>query len=114
MPPGRTGFRGPTWPWAGPPALWQAAATAAAAAEASLEAVRDHLSLSALELDGERARLTDAETALDLGCVAKGYAADLAAEKLRELGVSAFLLDCGTSTIRCGEVPPAKRAGAWR
>lgn len=87
--------------------LWQAARhSGRPPLDASLEAARGHQSLSALELDGDRARLTDPETALDLGCVAKGYVADLAARRLKALGITAFLLDCGTSSIRCAGSPP--------
>ena len=89
--------------------LWQAARhSGKLPTEASLEAAREHLSLSALELDGNRARLTDPEVSLDLGCVAKGYVADLAAKRLQELGITVFLLDCGTSTIRCSGCPPGR------
>lgn len=87
--------------------LWQAARhSGRLPLDTSLEEARGHLSLSALELDGEQARLTDPETVLDLGCVAKGYTADLAARRLKALGITAFLLDCGTSSIRCVGSPP--------
>ncbi len=89
--------------------LWQAARhSGLLPSKDALDAAKGHISLSALELDGCRARLTDTGVSLDLGCVTKGYVADTAARRLKELGIQSFLLDCGTSTIRCSGSPPGR------
>ena len=93
--------------------LWQDAmrtpslpdAAAVAAALSSAEA-------ASLEFSGELVRLTDPHAALDLGCVAKGAAADKAAARLLDAGFSTFLLDCGTSSIRCSGIPPGREGWA--
>jgi FAD:protein FMN transferase len=48
---------------------------------------------------------------LDLGGIAKGYAVDKAAEILRESGVTAALITCGSSIYAIGAPP---RQAAWR
>ncbi|MCL4220587.1 MAG: FAD:protein FMN transferase [Phycisphaerales bacterium] len=59
-----------------------------------------HAGFAHVELDAARksARFHHPEVALDFGAVAKGFALDLAAARLRELGVSLALLHGGTST----------------
>ncbi len=54
---------------------------------------------SAIALDGTSATLPSGAQ-LDLGAVAKGYAADRAAELLQDAGVTSALLNLGSSTIR--------------
>lgn len=49
---------------------------------------------------------------LDLGAIAKGHALDLAAARLRELGVTCGLLHAGTSSILALDAPPG--APGWR
>jgi thiamine biosynthesis lipoprotein len=49
---------------------------------------------------------------LDLGAIAKGHALDLAAARLRELGVTCGLLHAGTSSILALEAPPG--TPGWR
>lgn len=44
-------------------------------------------------------RFTSANTALDLGAIAKGHALDAAAESLRECGIERALLHGGTSSV---------------
>ena len=68
----------------------------------------------ALELDRTRrsVRLAGEHAALDLGAIAKGEALDLAAEALREAGVSRALLHGGTSSVLAIGAPPG--ADAWR
>lgn len=66
---------------------------------------------AALEWGKDGLRLTGSGAALDLGCVAKGAAADEAADRLLAAGFDTFLLDCGTSSLRCSGAPPAGRAG---
>ena len=49
---------------------------------------------------------------LDLGAIAKGHALDLAAARLRELGVTCGLLHAGTSSILALDAPPG--TPGWR
>ena len=74
-------------------------------------AVRDALARAkeaALEWGKDGLRLTGSGAALDLGCVAKGAAADEAADRLLAAGFDTFLLDCGTSSLRCSGAPPGR------
>jgi thiamine biosynthesis lipoprotein len=66
------------------------------------------------ELDpGSRSvRLARPGAALDLGGVAKGWALDLAARELRELGVDRALLHGGTSSVAALGAPPGQ--DGWR
>ena len=57
-----------------------------------------------LKLDGNRASLPEG-MAVDTGAVAKGYAADIIAEKLRADGVSAGIIDLGGNVLTFGEKP---------
>lgn len=69
----------------------------------------------AFELDERTSslRLCSTHAALDLGAIGKGFALDLAAAQLRELGISSALLHGGTSSvIAFGPAPePAAPAG---
>lgn len=49
------------------------------------------------------------ELSFDLGAIGKGYALDLAAELLREHGLTSFLFHGGQSSLFAGESPPASR-----
>ncbi len=89
--------------------LWQEAGRTPALPDA--DAVRtalSHAKTASVEFSGEQARLTDSHAALDLGCVAKGAAADEAVSRLLDAGFTTFLLDCGTSSIRCAGAPPGR------
>lgn len=91
--------------------LWdEARAAEIPPSRASIEAARLHATTDSLVLEGDAVSLADPEAALNLGAVAKGYAAQKLAALLREKGVEAFLLDCGTSTLVCEGQPPDKEA----
>lgn len=68
---------------------------------AELAELADHIDYTAVELNGEEgtARLPEGME-LDLGSVAKGYAGDLLAARLRDAGVASALLDLGRSSIQ--------------
>ena len=53
------------------------------------------------------------ETKIDLGGIAKGYAADKAAKILKEVGVSAAIIDFGGNIITLGKNPNSAD-GLWR
>jgi len=74
----------------------------------ALEAAAGHSDFSALELEGGRARLSDPEVTLDLGAVAKGYAAGLLGELVSGT-TDCYLIDAGGNVV-AGRKP----GGAWR
>ena len=49
---------------------------------------------------GSTVFLKDPEMSLDVGAIAKGYAAELVADELRERGFDCFLITAGTSSIK--------------
>ncbi len=81
--------------------------------EAALRRAGGHIALSRVDADPENGEITitDPAQSLDLGAVGKGYAADAAAVRLHELGVTSFLLDFGESTMVCAGAPP--ESGGW-
>lgn len=70
--------------WGFPSQLYQVPAGA------ELEALRSRVGMDKVTVTGEEIRLADGAQ-LDLGAVAKGYAADLCREKLEEAGLSGIL-----------------------
>lgn len=71
--------------------------------EALREAGR-HTAIQSLQLDPEKRTvyLTDPESSLDVGAVAKGFAVERAARKLQELGVQGALLSVGGNVRALG------------
>ena len=67
----------------------------------ALRAAAEHTAISSLEIDadGGRVRITDPGASLDVGAVAKGYAAQRVEEMLRAGGLSAFMLDFGGNIV---------------
>ncbi len=66
-----------------------------------------------LDPEASTVRLSDSETRLDFGAVAKGFALDLAADELRECpALEAALLHGGTSTAIALGTPPM--SDAWK
>lgn len=89
--------------------LWQAARQTGILPDES--AVREALACAqnaGLEWSDAGIRLTEPYASLDLGCVAKGAAADQAADRLDAAGFTTYLLDCGTSSILCAGAPPGQ------
>lgn len=76
------------------------------AAEA-LRAAAEHCDIGKLELDpaARTARLADPDMRLDVGAVAKGYAADLLAEDLRAAGFDGYALSMGGNIRTVGQKP---------
>lgn len=66
---------------------------------------------SVIEIGDHSVGLPSAETLIDLGGIAKGFALDLASEIVRDAGVCSALLHGGSSTIVALGTPPD--ADAW-
>lgn len=65
------------------------------------EAVK-HVGCDKIEIDGSRVRLTDPETRIDLGGIAKGYIGDRMTEVLEEKGVTSGIINLGGNVICIG------------
>lgn len=89
-------------------ALWHDARTEGVALpdDAALHAAAQHMDYDQVIIDEEAGTIfyQDPLLRLDLGAVAKGYAAQLTAEALREDGFSSFILNAGGNVI-CGGAP---------
>ena len=55
-----------------------------------------------IEIDGSKVRLTDPETRIDLGGIAKGYIGDRLTEVLEEKGVTSGIINLGGNVICIG------------
>lgn len=95
-------------------ALWQDAAARGAPPEAAaLATARAHVGADALRVvPPDRAAITRAGTSVDLGGVAKGYALDRLAERVRSAGVASALLSFGQSSLWALGAPPGEPG--WR
>lgn len=93
--------------------LWHEAREAKALPDASalLDASR-HSDFEDLLMDESAGTITfaDSQLKLDVGAVAKGYAAQLTADKLRENGYDSFILNAGGNVV-CGN--PADGRECW-
>ncbi len=72
-----------------------------------LEAAAEHTDINSLILDGENmtAELTDEAMSLDVGAIAKGYAAERIAERLEAEGYTSMILDLGGNLRAIGSKP---------
>ena len=72
----------------------------------ALEAASQHTDYEDIVIDTEANTVffADPEMRIDVGAVAKGYAAQKVAEKLREIGLESFILNAGGNVI-CGDAP---------
>ena len=62
-------------------------------------------------VSGDTVQLTDPESRLDLGGIAKGYIADRVAAFLKERGVKAAVIDLGGNVVAVGRKPSGEK---WR
>ncbi|MDR0357372.1 MAG: FAD:protein FMN transferase [Clostridiales Family XIII bacterium] len=76
-----------------------------------IEAALPSVNYRNVELLGNRVRLKDPATRLDLGGIAKGFIADKMASYLAENGVSEALIDLGGNIVTVGE---KSDGGSWR
>jgi thiamine biosynthesis lipoprotein len=95
-------------------ALWvEAARSDRIPREADIAAALRSVGAQRIRVDGEgRVELPDPRTSVDLGGIAKGYALDRAAERLRAEGVEAALLQIGQSSTWALGAPPGE--AGWR
>ena len=72
--------------------------------DAELSEAAKHISIDSLVIDEENSTvfITDPEASLDVGALGKGYAANLAAEHLREKGVASYVLNIGGNVCAIG------------
>lgn len=66
-----------------------------------------HTSIESLEIDRENGtvRISDAEASIDVGAFGKGYATEMAARYLEELGAESYVLNVGGNIRIIGEKP---------
>ena len=72
-----------------------------------LTAASEHINIDSLEIDAEskRVRITDPQTSLDAGALAKGYVAAVIRAELEADGVSGYVLDLGGNLCVVGTKP---------
>lgn len=80
---------------------------------AVLEKGTEHTSLDALELDEEAltVRIADPDARLDVGALGKGYATEMAARLLEDMGAKSYMLNIGGNIRLVGEKPGGD---SWR
>ncbi len=70
-----------------------------------------HVGYDKIKIEGKKVQLTDPETKIDLGAIAKGYIADRVADVLRKKGVKRAIINLGGNVVTIGE----KQAGfPWK
>lgn len=79
----------------------------------TLRAAAQHTDIACLQIDraAGTVRLTDPEMSLDVGAVAKGYAAGKTADILRQAGLTSGILNVGGNTVTIGCQPDGS---LWR
>ncbi len=73
-----------------------------------LKELAEHCDISLVKADGGNIALGDPNMSLDLGAMAKGYAAQKAAELAESLGGKRFALSVGGNIVTRGEKPSGK------
>lgn len=75
--------------------------------EAAIKEARQHIAYSKLMLDegSSSVQLKDAGMTLDLGAIAKGYAADVIADYLQKQGFTSAIIDLGGNIVAMGSKP---------
>lgn len=79
--------------------------------DADIQAAIDHIGVSGIEVDGNTISFSDDSISLDLGAVAKGYTAGLAAQELEQAGLDNGFINAGGNVVLIG----TKRDGSeWK
>ncbi len=73
--------------------------------ETELQEALKHVNYKNIEVDGNRVRMRDPLSKLDLGGIAKGYIGDRMADRLKKLGVNSAIVNLGGNIIAIGEKP---------
>ena len=74
-------------------------------ATADIESALTHVDYSAVEIEGNKVRLSDPQAGIDLGFIAKGYIADSIRAFLLEKGVKSALINLGGNIAVIGNKP---------
>ena len=74
--------------------------------EKDLKEAISHVNYKNIKIEGNRVSLIDPETEINLGGIAKGYIADMAAEYLKERGVVSAIVDLGGNIVALGGKAP--------
>lgn len=79
--------------------------------DAEIKAVQQKIGFDKLHFDRQRktVKFSVPGMAIDLGGIAKGYAADLAAEAIRNAGITRGVIDLGGNLKLLPELPPGKK-----
>ncbi len=94
--------------------LWHQARTAAGKGASAtlpdrtaLQTAAKHTDIQTMRLDAEKntVHLTDPESTLDVGAVAKGYAVEEVAAYAKELGITSALISVGGNVVAVGDKP---------
>lgn len=89
-------------------ALWKAQFDAENPALPSEEEIQQAInpdSMNAVKVEGNTIELTGEAAALDFGAIAKGYTAQLAADRLQEAGLEFGFINAGGNVVLIGEKP---------
>lgn len=92
-------------------ALWRAVMDESDPVLPSAQEVEDAInkdSVNGVKVDGNTITLTGEDAALDFGAIAKGYTAQLAADRLVEAGLEEGLINAGGNVVLIGHKPDGK------
>lgn len=76
--------------------------------QAVIDEALSHVGYQKIQIDGNRVRLTDPKTQIDLGGIAKGYVADQIAALMQEMGVTSGIVNLGGNVVTIGSKPEAE------
>lgn len=78
-----------------------------------LKKAGEHMDINCLVIDKEKGTvyISDSEASVDVGAIAKGYAADKAVESLKASGIENALINLGGNVVAVGTMPDGKEWG---
>ncbi len=77
-------------------------------ADKDIQAAKVHTGLEGIEINGNEVSFKDDSVQLDLGAIAKGFTAGVAAQKLHEAGLDNGYINAGGNVVLLGEKPDGK------